>query len=335
MIYNDKSWSFIMDNNVFHLSEIQTDENNFIKPFISSLIISIMFMIFSVLYIIVSGRIALSLASSADNLHQYELLKETIYVIATGVIIFFILYFSLKRIEAAAQIILENKKDLINREKQIAAGLTASSIAHDINNLNQVIIGNLSIINDRLPDICKDEADEILNVCEKMTELTTNLSATAKNRNTSELKNADIPSVIRESIKLAVKSNNVRNCKIIFNNSETITSDVNVQLLSRVVINMIYNAADACESNGIIEIKLSLKDENIVFEIHDSGSGITPSNFEKIFEPFYSTKEKGTGLGLVSAKVFTQLHNGSIKVGSSPLGGACFRIEIPLSHQRI
>jgi signal transduction histidine kinase len=318
-----------MGSNVFHLSEMQIDEKPFIRPFLTSFIISGIFILFSVIYIIVSGRIALSLAGTADTLHQYESFKGTIYVIAAGVIIFFILYYSLKRIETAARIILENKKDLVTREKQIAAGLTASSIAHDINNLNQVIMGNLAIINDRIRENCSEEADEILNACEKMAELTTSLSASAKNRNTAELEKADLSSIVRESINLAEKSSNVKNCKIIYSNPGIITAAVNVQLLSRVLLNLIFNAADACDRNGTIEIKLSVKNDYIILEIHDSGRGIPSSLYEKIFEPFYTTKENGTGLGLVSARVFTQLHNGSITVCNSPLGGACFKLNIP------
>jgi signal transduction histidine kinase len=108
--------------------------------------------------------------------------------------------------------------------------------------------------------------------------------------------------------------------------------------LQQVFMNIISNAVEAMESkNGgtlTIQTALSLEDNSVRIIFTDTGVGISPENLTKLFEPFYTTKKKGkgVGLGLSVAYGIVQEHGGSIKVASTPGGGTTFRVSLPLKQ---
>jgi two-component system NtrC family sensor kinase len=105
-------------------------------------------------------------------------------------------------------------------------------------------------------------------------------------------------------------------------------------LLNQVVMNIVSNAADAIEGPGRIEVSAAAEGDDYLITIEDSGPGIPADLQERVFEPFFTTKPigSGTGLGLAIAYTVVQAHKGAIAVGRSALGGASFRIAVPLTQ---
>lgn len=101
-------------------------------------------------------------------------------------------------------------------------------------------------------------------------------------------------------------------------------------LLSWVFENLIKNAVDAMKGEGCLEVVLYEKNENILIDFHDTGSGMTKSQARKAFQPGYSTKKRGWGLGLSLAKrVVNDFHKGSLRIAQSePHKGTTFRITL-------
>ena len=97
------------------------------------------------------------------------------------------------------------------------------------------------------------------------------------------------------------------------------------------VVNLIKNAVDAMEGSGSVTVSLSGGALNTVIEVADTGKGISRKNFKNVFNPGYTTKSRGWGLGLTLAKrIVEQYHRGRIFVKSSVPGeGTVFRIELP------
>lgn len=110
-----------------------------------------------------------------------------------------------------------------------------------------------------------------------------------------------------------------------------------IGLIERAVTNIIGNAIEHTPENGIIDVNLSLENNTYCISVSDSGSGIPSEDLPHIFERFYradksrNRKTKSTGLGLAIAKEVVELHEGSIKAGNSPNGGAIFTIYLPLT----
>jgi len=104
------------------------------------------------------------------------------------------------------------------------------------------------------------------------------------------------------------------------------------QQLKQVFLNLFLNAADAMPQGGEITISTrhDLKSQALVIEVQDTGKGIPAELLDRIFQPFFTTKVKGTGLGLAVSKRLVEDNGGSIQVANNLSGGAVFTIILPL-----
>jgi signal transduction histidine kinase len=101
-------------------------------------------------------------------------------------------------------------------------------------------------------------------------------------------------------------------------------------LLRQVLDNLVRNAMEAITGNGVVEIETDVDEHNLVIRVKDSGSGISPESQAKLFEPFYTTKSHGTGLGLATSQQIVFEHNGHLTVESQPGRGSTFSILLPI-----
>ncbi len=109
------------------------------------------------------------------------------------------------------------------------------------------------------------------------------------------------------------------------------------RLVEQVLLNLLSNAAQAMaetQQEKIIEIRSSLDDGHVTLSVSDSGPGIPPELREKVFEPFFTTRKEGNGIGLALSWKIVNDHGGTIQSGPGPLGGAEFRIRIPAGDLR-
>ncbi len=107
------------------------------------------------------------------------------------------------------------------------------------------------------------------------------------------------------------------------------------RLLEQVMVNLITNAVQAMEKVDRprrIEVSSFAMNGSIVLKVSDSGPGVPAAERERIFDPFYTTRREGHGIGLSFSNRVVSEHGGSMSVGTSPLGGAEFRIDLPLGE---
>jgi two-component system nitrogen regulation sensor histidine kinase NtrY len=110
-------------------------------------------------------------------------------------------------------------------------------------------------------------------------------------------------------------------------NLEMVTADPD--LLHRAISNLVLNAMDAMPQDGTLTLRTRNEDGKAVIEIADTGSGLTPEECERIFTPYYTSKQHGTGLGLAIVQSVVSDHGGAIRVQSVPGQGTTFVIELP------
>jgi len=106
---------------------------------------------------------------------------------------------------------------------------------------------------------------------------------------------------------------------------------INKQLFDWVFENLLKNALDAMSGEGRIDVDVTSDDKHVIVDVTDSGKGIPKNKFETIFEPGYSTKRRGWGLGLsLTKRIVEEYHNGKISVKRSEIDkGTTFRMLIP------
>src|SRR5258708_20771082 len=105
------------------------------------------------------------------------------------------------------------------------------------------------------------------------------------------------------------------------------------ELLHRALSNLVLNAMDAMPSGGALTLRSRRDDGKVILEIADTGTGLTPEECERIFTPYYTSKQHGTGLGLAIVQSVVSDHGGRISVRSEPGKGTAFIIELPISPE--
>jgi two-component system nitrogen regulation sensor histidine kinase NtrY len=117
-------------------------------------------------------------------------------------------------------------------------------------------------------------------------------------------------------------------CKLeLYENLGAIAADPD--LLHRALSNLVLNAMDAMPNGGTLTLRTRRDDGKVIIEVADTGSGLTPEECERIFTPYYTSKQHGTGLGLAIVQSVVSDHGGRISVHSEPGRGTTFAIELP------
>jgi signal transduction histidine kinase len=104
------------------------------------------------------------------------------------------------------------------------------------------------------------------------------------------------------------------------------------ELLHRALSNLVLNALDAMPKGGCVTLRTSSDERKVRIEVSDTGTGLTPEECDRLFTPYYTTKQHGTGLGLAIVQSVVSDHKGSIMVKSAPGEGATFIIDLPRSE---
>ena len=229
-------------------------------------------------------------------------------------------------------------------QKLEAIGTLAGGIAHDFNNLLGVIAGNISYA---LSNLNKD--DELCNVLldvqesSKQAQKLTNQLLTFSKGGAPIKKISNINELIKKSAIFSIRGANV-NCRFELSN-DLLFSDVDEGQISQVIGNLIINANQAMPNGGTI----TLRTENTNIEtdsglplfpgqyikiiVEDQGIGISSRHLPNIFEPYFTTKQQGSGLGLATVYSIIKRHGGHIAVYSEVDKGTVFTIYLPASPE--
>jgi two-component system cell cycle sensor histidine kinase/response regulator CckA len=236
----------------------------------------------------------------------------------------------------------EIEKERQKIQKLESVGILAGGIAHDFNNFLSGIIGNISLAILEAKD--NDDLVKILNDAKEATDMAKNLTRqllTFSSGGAPIKETTSIGNIIKETAEFNLRGSNVRN---FFDIPEDIWKvDVDKNQISQVISNLIINADQSMPEGGVINIKLentfieedSLlplnKGKYVKITVEDKGLGIAEKHLPRIFDPYFTTKQKGSGLGLATAYSIIEKHNGHITVESKLGSGTTFYIYLPAS----
>ncbi len=228
---------------------------------------------------------------------------------------------------------LENKqKELIEAERMATIGVMATKIAHEVRNPLSGIAVALENLKKRVTTNEKHEMiNEIISEISRLDRIIIELFQLAIPRDI-KLVEGDPNELVEKVIEIAmpqIKSKSITLEKNLALPSRTILLDF--EQIHQVLVNLLLNSVQAISSNdGKITITTKFENSYLIFEIRDTGHGIEKKHLQKIFEPFFSTKEEGSGLGLPISLRIIQAHNGTISVKSDYGKGSVFTVTLPV-----
>jgi PAS domain S-box-containing protein len=241
---------------------------------------------------------------------------------------------------------LRLQNEILKIKKLESIGILAGGIAHDFNNILTAILGNINLAKLLLeresePARLMVDAEEAIIRAQGLTrQLLTFARGGAPVKQVSS-----VQELVRDSTDFVLRGSNV---KCVFEFPDDLwPASVDVGQFSQVIQNLVINADQAMPGGGeiIIRTENAVIDERdgvplragkyVRISVTDSGTGIDPRHLPKIFDPYFTTKEGGSGLGLASSYSIIKKHDGHIEAASRPGGGAVFTIYLPSSEREV
>ncbi|MEW6488794.1 MAG: ATP-binding protein [Thermodesulfobacteriota bacterium] len=231
------------------------------------------------------------------------------------------------------------EEELLRAQKLESVGLLAGGIAHDFNNLLTGILANVSLAQAGLHDAepVRTRLQEVEKASLRAQALTQQLLTFSKG-GAPVRKAARLGELVREAAAFALSGASAR-CEFALPD-DLWPAPVDAGQIGQVVSNLVINAAQAMGEGGTVTVSGENVEAGggdlpgaagryVCIGVRDEGCGIPPADLERIFDPYFTTKPGGTGLGLATAYSVVRRHGGHLTVASEPGAGATFRVYLP------
>ena len=230
----------------------------------------------------------------------------------------------------------ESQRALLQAEKMAAAGRLSVSIAHEVNNPLQSVQNCLHLAGRRdLPEaqreeyfeLAKSELNRLMSTVQRMLDFYRPGAVSPSA--------VDLHDLLYYVLNLMSKQLEKQGIRVITDIPDTLPSVVAVgSQIQQVIINLILNSFDAMPEGGELRISAQVVKGEVEILLEDNGPGIPADHQAHIFEPFFSTKDGGTGLGLTVSYNIVTAHGGTLELASNTGPGACFRIHLPIGGKQ-
>ena len=239
----------------------------------------------------------------------------------------------------------QTENELLKMQKLESIGTLAGGIAHDFNNLLMALFGNIQMAKSSLPP--ESYAAEALTESEQAMDQAIRLTRqllTFSRGGAPVLEVVDIGRMVEETVRFDLSGSQVK--PLIEYPEDLWHARADKGQVQQVISNLVINAAQAMAGGGCLHVCLSNAETGhgeiaglapgryVRVAIRDEGSGIDPKHLEKIFDPYFTTKQAGSGLGLATAYSIISRHNGHISVASRQGEGTTFTFYLPASDDK-
>jgi two-component system sensor histidine kinase HydH len=229
-----------------------------------------------------------------------------------------------------------SQRAAFENEKLAAIGRLAAGIAHEVRNPLGVIRASAAMVREHF--VPADDAHRacgfILDEIDRLDGLIASLLAFAR-PTALRLRPAAVGEVVARATALADEALRKRAAQLAAEiDAPEAELAVDPDLIAQVLLGLVTNAAEAIEPGGHVELRARVEPAAVVLAVADDGPGVPEADRTRVFEPFYTTKATGTGLGLAMAERIARAHGGELRVvqgaGAGPGGrGACFELVLP------
>lgn len=292
----------------------------------------------------ISGRVLGVVEIVQDLSEDYKtIFNIQILVIITCTVLmgalFVVLVFVVKRgegiIQKRAMERLRLKERLAHAERLSSMGEMAAGISHEIRNPLGIIRSSAELLKKKVAKVDPENSipDIIVEEASRLNRIITDFINYAKPRR-PKFAGCQVPEVVDKNIAFLEAQINEQGYVIKKNYQNSVPEIMaDSTMLYQAFLNVLINSMQAMPDGGRILIEVSGGDHLVTVNFDDEGQGIPHENLEKIWDPFFTTKEMGTGLGLGIVKNIIESHGGSIQIVNRPVRGARVTIELPLKQK--
>lgn len=225
-----------------------------------------------------------------------------------------------------------SKADLLRAAKLAVAGEMAAAMSHEVRTPLGILRSSAQVLlrEPNLSDEGREVCGFIISETDRLNKLVSTLIDSARPR-APELLATDITTLVQQSSAMLRTQTEKKNIRLTFDIDGPAYAYCDVEQITQVLLNLLLNAIQVLQAGGHISIKVSQTAEHVITTIADNGPGIPDELQDKIFDPFFTQREGGIGLGLAVVRQIVMAHHGDISVGRSDMGGAEFRLQLPLA----
>ncbi len=235
---------------------------------------------------------------------------------------------------AQANVELQKSFEQLRRADRLSAmGELSAGLAHEIRNPLGSIDGAVQILRrDSLPEATKKEFGELAQrELDRLKGMVTRFLDFARPQPPRRL-TSDPQLLLHSVATLAAETARMSRVTIrVEDSGQAPAIDIDAEQIKQVLLNLVINAVQAMPQGGEILLRATADGDQLRLEVQDQGTGIASADLERIFNPFFTTREQGTGLGLSIADRIVSQHGGSIVPRSNDRGGMTFSVYLPLS----
>jgi len=237
------------------------------------------------------------------------------------------------RVREKSEALQQAQSEIAQTEKLAALGYLAAGMAHEIRNpLNSISLFT-QLLSQGIDDSESQEyLDKILKEVERIDGIIRHL-VEAANRRRSVAQEVRVEQLIKESLAIFTPQVEARQISVAFDCPDLLPSiKADPTELEQIFTNLFQNALEEMGNGGYLTIALKTSENNLEIRVSDSGGGISPEDRDAIFKPFFSTKSRGTGIGLPVAQRIARLYSGDLRVEQSSAAGTTFLVTLPAGY---
>ncbi len=221
----------------------------------------------------------------------------------------------------------------LERSRRLAAlGQMATGVAHEIRNPLGTLRGFAQFFRSQAEENSESRqyADLMMSEVDRLNQTISGMLQFSRQRE-PDLATVDMKGLLDKTASLMESDFQSHNISLHVEIEDNVLIEADQDMLLQVLLNLLRNSIDATQGGGSVTVSVQRSGEIVRIEVKDTGSGMTESERDKMFDPFFTTRKKGTGLGLAVSHQIVEQHDGHFETESSPGEGTTITVVLPLS----
>ncbi len=310
------------------------------EPRRNALIMAVGYLAVTLTWVFFSAEWTQALAGDDVNLFKaMARYQDTLFITGKAIAIYFFCVVIFKRIGASARNLVRSEELRLEAERKALPALMAGSVAHDIANLLTVMRFNIERLKklESESQVAMTAIEKLDRSTDRLTDLVQRLRGASKDLLRTSPLTFNFAATVNDTIEMMESHSSMGSAQVMYVGPSKLQLRGYPVLIHQLVMNLILNAAEAMNGRGLIRITAVERGEGgVCLVAEDEGPGVPTNLRQMIFGPFFTTKENGSGLGLMSVRMCVEMHEGTLTVEDAELGGAKFIVTLPnLCDERV